>query len=683
MIVGRCVFAALLVLGCSAPGRAQTPHLTVAIASSPNPVVQGANVTWTLLVTNDGSADAFNVSAALQFPFEPRGYVDVIAGPGWTATTDADIGGCYFPSCGFSYVAFQTSRLARGASATLSAVQKTLAAPGATIEGFAYVTTLPPTAPVPRPQVPLVRGTVTVDGSGPLPSAPSRLSVVASTSTNLPWSAHGVTFDPENATYVTVGSTQSGVNAALLDTAGRLTGSPVALGLPEFPDLPYTKSTDAKQSMLAWTVFPGAGRPRQLFTAVLSLSGGTPVLGDVSVARTALLVEGMLAGRVAHSTTSNLSLLTYSTFRADEPEIPLWALRVSPDGYPLGAASKIDTRGLAHQVKWNGVTNEFGVTYTGEAGSGLSRNVLMFARIGPDGVVRQRTNLGRVSFGYHDIAVNGRTGDFIVVWQYFDFFAAEISRTGRLVSRGLIARHDELEPDLSVTYNQVSGTFLVVDNRGAALELNGYGAPLSAPLPGRPDLGDAIVGTRPDAAEWIVLKTRYVSPNYLLGTDVVGTASVTGGSESRLGGCTTPDPFEVFGGGVCYGGGWLPPGIPAPGIPVTGGCTTPDPFVALGGGACVDGGWLPPGMAPPAPPAPATCITPDPFVVLGGGVCVNGGWVPRSHPLAQPAALSCSGSDPFLALGGGLCVNGAWVPRRDPKPHYSGDSVDGRSPGLR
>ena len=602
MIVGRWAFAALLVLGSAAPGRAQTPRLTLAIASSPNPVVQGAHVTWTLLVTNDGSADAVNVSAALQFPHETRDYVDIIAAPGWTATTDASIGGCYFPSCGFSYVAFQTPRLARGASAMLSVVQDTLAAPGATIEGFAYVTTLPPTAPVPRPEIPLVRGTVTVDGSGPVPSAPSRLTVVASTSTTLPWDAHGVTFDPENATYVAVGSTQFRVAAALLDAAGGLTGSPVGLGVPEFADLPYTKSTEAKQSRLAWTEFGGEGQPRRLFAGTLSLSGGTPALVGVSVARTALLVEGMLAGPVAHSTTSNLSLLTYRTFRADDPEAPLWALRVSPDGHPLGAATKIDPRGVAHQVKWNAVTNEFGVTYTGKAGSGLSRDVLMFARIGPDGVVRQRTNLGRVSFAYHDIAVNGRTGDFILVWQDVDYFAAEMSRTGRLVSRGLIARHDQLEADLSVTYNQISDTFLVVDYRGAALELNRYGAPLSAPLPGRPDLSSAIVGTRPDAAEWIVLRSRYSSPDYLLNTDVIGTASVNGGSELRLGGCATRDPFEVFGGGVCYGGGWLPPGIPAPGIPVTGGCTTPDPFAALGGGSCVDGGWLPPGMAPPAPP---------------------------------------------------------------------------------
>jgi hypothetical protein len=120
--------------------------------------------------------------------------------------------------------------------------------------------------------------------------------------------------------------------------------------------------------------------------------------------------------------------------------------------------------------------------------------------------------------------------------------------------------------------------------------------------------------------------------------------------------CATPDPFASLGGGTCFNGGWLPPGItppggapapptppagpPAPPTPTPGAilCNTPDPFTSLGGGTCYNGGWLPPGISPPAgapvsPPAPAPapggCVTPDPFVSIGGGRCVNGGWIPR------------------------------------------------------
>jgi hypothetical protein len=125
------------------------------------------------------------------------------------------------------------------------------------------------------------------------------------------------------------------------------------------------------------------------------------------------------------------------------------------------------------------------------------------------------------------------------------------------------------------------------------------------------------------------------------------------------GSCTTPDPFASMGGGTCYNGGWLPPGIPVPGqtvappppgpaptptpsptpAPVPSGvCTTSDPFVSIGGGTSYNGGWLPPGIptpSPSAPPAPGlppvsdgTCSTPDPFESMGGGTCYNGGWLP-------------------------------------------------------
>ena len=44
-----------------------------------------------------------------------------------------------------------------------------------------------------------------------------------------------------------------------------------------------------------------------------------------------------------------------------------------------------------------------------------------------------------------------------------------------------------------------------------------------------------------------------------------------------------------------------PPPTPAP-APTTS-CATPNPFASMGGGMCYQGGWLPPGMVPPdAPP---------------------------------------------------------------------------------
>lgn len=159
------------------------------------------------------------------------------------------------------------------------------------------------------------------------------------------------------------------------------------------------------------------------------------------------------------------------------------------------------------------------------------------------------------------------------------------------------------------------------------------------------------------------------------------------------GACTTPDPFVTIGGGACVNGGWVPaamvssPSGPAPKPPTQtapapsapppasggGACTIPDPFATIGGGTCYNGGWLPPGMAvpgggttappvpapkPPAPPTLTGCITPDPFVSLGGGTCYGGAWLP---PGMEPPGTT----DDEVTVTGTLHVldaeNGVWV----------------------
>jgi hypothetical protein len=79
-----------------------------------------------------------------------------------------------------------------------------------------------------------------------------------------------------------------------------------------------------------------------------------------------------------------------------------------------------------------------------------------------------------------------------------------------------------------------------------------------------------------------------------------------------------------MGGGTCYNGGWLPPGISPP----SGGTSTPPP---------------PP---PTAPPRPTGCAGTNPFAGMAGliGACYNGGW----YPVQQQA-------------GTVRLLNGAWV----------------------
>lgn len=98
-------------------------------------------------------------------------------------------------------------------------------------------------------------------------------------------------------------------------------------------------------------------------------------------------------------------------------------------------------------------------------------------------------------------------------------------------------------------------------------ELNRYGAALGAPIPIDP-ISVAGVSSRADAAEWRLVGTvgrGLPWDPYVLGSQAIRSSTVGGGSQTRLGGCVTPDPFVAFGGSVCFDGGWLPPGVLAPG----------------------------------------------------------------------------------------------------------------------
>jgi fibronectin type III domain protein len=174
--------------------------------------------------------------------------------------------------------------------------------------------------------------------------------------------------------------------------------------------------------------------------------------------------------------------------------------------------------------------------------------------------------------------------------------------------------------------------------------------------------------------------------------DLSATVTGTGGSPGpggSGGGCATPDPFTSIGGGTCSNGAWTPAGFNSPNPtppstppatppstppaapPSTGaGCAGSDPFTSLGGGTCFEGGWLPPGMAHRAANGGGSgngCHGPDPFVSLGGGTCSNGGWlppglVPGGNGSAAPTG--CSIPDPFVGISGliGVCQNGGWRP---------------------
>jgi hypothetical protein len=145
-----------------------------------------------------------------------------------------------------------------------------------------------------------------------------------------------------------------------------------------------------------------------------------------------------------------------------------------------------------------------------------------------------------------------------------------------VVSRGLAANRSNVTELFSIKFNNVSETFLVTGTDGtgqlALLELNQYGSPLTAPMRVATRILFPIASSRSDVPEWRVVGTIDPRGGFdpsVLASEEIGTSMRGGGSAARLGGCVTPDPFTAFGGGVCFDGGWLPPGVLAPGTTIT------------------------------------------------------------------------------------------------------------------
>ena len=83
--------ALLLVVFAAADLSAQSADIRVTMTDSPDPVVAGTNLTYTITVTNAGPDDAFNASLTDMIPANTT-FVSVAAQAGWTITSPA-VGG--------------------------------------------------------------------------------------------------------------------------------------------------------------------------------------------------------------------------------------------------------------------------------------------------------------------------------------------------------------------------------------------------------------------------------------------------------------------------------------------------------------------------------------------------------------------------------------------------------------
>jgi hypothetical protein len=348
----------------------------------------------------------------------------------------------------------------------------------------------------------------------------------------------------------------------------------------------------------------------------------------------------------------------------------IWAARIGLDGSQIGPLIQVSAGGGSRDpsVAWNPHTNEFGVIYTGWNASGATAT---FARVNAAGAVVSRTLLGIAAGTYiTDLAFNTALNRFVAVWhaQGIGTVGAELDAVGNVIGTGLVSNVVGTVDGLGLSYNPVSGTFLLVgqSSRGADIwgsELNARGARTSAEVVLTTTGGDAYyprAGARLNAPQWDI---AFAGPGYKsLRDQVVSTVSGAGGPGGSLGGapptsgggstagCPGSPPFP---GAVCVNGGWVP-GTGDTGGGSTGGCPGSAPFP---GAVCVNGGWVPgtggtggggsTGGCPGAPPFP-------------GAVCVNGGWVPGTGGTGGGGSTGgCPGTAPFP---GAVCVGGGWVP---------------------
>jgi hypothetical protein len=668
---------ALMTLVCAGRSSAQSFGVTPTLTVSSNRVAPAGLLTVTLTVANPGSGPVPIVAGIEDTYAAEVVQISTSAGLQILGPNNCDLGN----DCSEPFTGFHTT-LAAGGVAVLSLTLRVLRPPGAV---FTIVGALAPD-PIPAYGIKRTSVDITVAGSGVPSLAPSRLVESALTPAGIdPFEANTVVFDPTNRLHVAAGADLLANVVATMNEPGFPVGNPFPVVFaPGVMPMPRIDDIDAAYSG---------------YLAATSPNGGVMVAWSEAGQIRAQTLSGLTMGlprnyvgngrspRIVYSPTSREFLIVWADFGVSSWR--LWARRVGLDGQPIGPlidlADKSEGQGQQLDLTWNPVTNEYGVFYVQYNPPPLWRRSVEFARIAADGTILTKTQVTpAVRAEQLSAAVNSRTGEFILLWWDIDgIFAAEVSASGRVVSLGRIADSSSLAGDYaSLAFNPASGTFLTIGRSGGSRlvlrELNQYGAPLSAPTLST-QLIDGVISSPPAVSDWRVFGHFNPANNatvFNFASEAIGTLSGAGGSQTRLGGCVTPDPFAAFGGGVCFDGGWLAPGVPAPGTTITylGGCSTPDPFVALGGGTCVNGGWYPPGIGapvptpPPPPPVPGGCITPDPFVALGGGRCINGGWyppgmgAPAPTPTPPPVPGGCITPDPFVALGGGRCINGGWYP---------------------
>ena len=215
----------------------------------------------------------------------------------------------------------------------------------------------------------------------------------------------------------------------------------------------------------------------QVHARTIAYNNGAAVLGtDFVVGQSPGGNWTEAAPALAYSVTSQQFLVAWQSASG---VTQVDAARLNVNGQPVSSVFRIsDTQARDPAAAWNPTTNEFGVSY---GGWDATSAVVTFARVRPsDGAVLRRNVIYRSSGSFiTDIAFNTQAGTFVVAYAAPNTRTTEVNAAGDVVTHGLIATTVGTYDGLSIAYNPVMGTNILVGHYSKEIGgvlLDGHGA---------------------------------------------------------------------------------------------------------------------------------------------------------------------------------------------------------------
>ena len=268
--------------------------------------------------------------------------------------------------------------------------------------------------------------------------------------------------------------------------------------------------------LVTWSSEDGGGGNISIRARVVAYPG--TLVGSESVVSTSTS-RGWLeaAPAIAYSSTSKRFLIAWQGLA---PYV-IQSRLVGIDAAPIGDVVALSPGyGRDPGVAWNPVKDEFGVSYSAEYSGGAHSAFVLVPATNPAAFTR--TSFNFVSGGLTaatDVEFNPNTGRFVMAWyEHVKARVAEIDQAGTVVSHGVASLTIGTYDGLSLAFNPVSRTFLLVGTNpftdsldGAELNANGVRLAGEVAIAGAKALYTR-VGASQTSGAWMTTHSRSLVP---------------------------------------------------------------------------------------------------------------------------------------------------------------------------